>query len=141
MRCVCYRAWLIDSRGIARKVKNATQFSTNQIKDIGTEANRQCPNCSYRIDNSDVCPNLYFLVPLLTFYLLVIDRSGSSYQNFHLEKVPTWNWPICIPSNMVPCLEKNFHTDMQSSNFYIPHRTTSISPSLQITPTSKHPHS
>ncbi|KAJ8645785.1 hypothetical protein MRB53_007533 [Persea americana] len=48
------KAWLIDSRGIARKVKNATQFSTNQIKDIGKEANRQCPNCSYRIDNSDV---------------------------------------------------------------------------------------
>ncbi|KAJ4973943.1 hypothetical protein NE237_007117 [Protea cynaroides] len=46
------RTWLIDSRGIARKVKNPTQFSASQIKENG--ANRECPNCHHRIDNSDV---------------------------------------------------------------------------------------
>ncbi|KAF8408317.1 hypothetical protein HHK36_007466 [Tetracentron sinense] len=46
------RTWLINSRGIARKVKNATQFPTYQIKDCG--ATRECPNCYHRIDNSDV---------------------------------------------------------------------------------------
>ncbi|KAF8399787.1 hypothetical protein HHK36_015657 [Tetracentron sinense] len=46
------RTWLLNSRGIARKVKNATQFPTYQIKDCG--ASRECPNCHYRIDNSDV---------------------------------------------------------------------------------------
>ncbi|KAK1271528.1 NAC domain-containing protein 8 [Acorus gramineus] len=47
------RSWLIDSRGIAKKVKNPT-YSNYQIKEWGLEANRQCPNCSQRIDNSDV---------------------------------------------------------------------------------------
>ncbi|XP_042501168.1 SUPPRESSOR OF GAMMA RESPONSE 1-like [Macadamia integrifolia] len=46
------RTWLIDSRGIARKVKNATQISAYQIKNNG--ANRECPNCHHNIDNSDV---------------------------------------------------------------------------------------
>ncbi|KAK9272647.1 hypothetical protein L1049_003023 [Liquidambar formosana] len=44
--------WLIDSKGIARKVKSATQSAAYQIKDCG--ANRECPKCHYRIDNSDV---------------------------------------------------------------------------------------
>ncbi|XP_031480907.1 SUPPRESSOR OF GAMMA RESPONSE 1-like [Nymphaea colorata] len=48
------RTWLIDSRGIARKVKNATQLSSCQIAEWSTEAKRQCPNCNYEIDNSDV---------------------------------------------------------------------------------------
>lgn len=47
-----YRTWLVDSRGIARKVRNATQSIASQIKDCG--ANRECPNCHHRIDNSDV---------------------------------------------------------------------------------------
>ncbi|CAK9161756.1 unnamed protein product [Ilex paraguariensis] len=46
------QSWLIDSRGLARKVKNATLPSASQIKDCG--ANRECPNCHYRIDNRDV---------------------------------------------------------------------------------------
>ncbi|KAK3033079.1 hypothetical protein RJ639_035705 [Escallonia herrerae] len=45
-------AWLIDSRAIAKKVKNATFPSAYQIKDYG--ANRECPNCHYLINNSDV---------------------------------------------------------------------------------------
>ncbi|GMY13255.1 SUPPRESSOR OF GAMMA RESPONSE 1-like isoform X1 [Fagus crenata] len=48
------RAWLINSRGLARKVRNATCSPAYQIKDCG--ANRECPNCHYRIDNSDVSP-------------------------------------------------------------------------------------
>ncbi|GFP99754.1 NAC domain-containing protein 8 [Phtheirospermum japonicum] len=46
-------AWIIDSRGIAKKVKNAGLPAPYQIHDC--EANRQCPNCQHIIDNSDVC--------------------------------------------------------------------------------------
>ncbi|KAL2505257.1 NAC domain containing protein 85 [Abeliophyllum distichum] len=46
-----FRSWLIDSRGLARKVKNATLPAAYQIKECG--ANRECPNCQHRIDNSD----------------------------------------------------------------------------------------
>lgn len=48
------RSWLVDSRAIAKKVKNASWSSSVQITDCG--ANRECPNCHYRIDNSDVFP-------------------------------------------------------------------------------------
>ncbi|KAG0464179.1 hypothetical protein HPP92_020248 [Vanilla planifolia] len=48
------RAWLINSRGIAKKVKNASSYSNHQIKDLGAEANRECPRCKHVIDNSDV---------------------------------------------------------------------------------------
>ncbi|XP_062105655.1 SUPPRESSOR OF GAMMA RESPONSE 1 [Humulus lupulus] len=46
------RSWLINSRGIAKKVKNASRSSAYQIRDCG--ANRECPNCHHDIDNSDV---------------------------------------------------------------------------------------
>ncbi|MBA0685744.1 hypothetical protein Goari_013392 [Gossypium aridum] len=46
-----FRSWLIDSRSIAKKVKNAIQ-----ITDPDCGANRECPNCHCRIDNSDVSP-------------------------------------------------------------------------------------
>ncbi|XP_057983286.1 SUPPRESSOR OF GAMMA RESPONSE 1-like isoform X2 [Malania oleifera] len=45
-------SWLIDSRGLAKKVKCATLSAAYQIKDCG--ANRECPKCHCRIDNSDV---------------------------------------------------------------------------------------
>lgn len=48
------RSWLISGRGIARKVKNANRFSDYQIKELGIEARRECPNCNHVIDNSDV---------------------------------------------------------------------------------------
>ncbi|KAF3954984.1 hypothetical protein CMV_019742, partial [Castanea mollissima] len=48
------RAWLINSRALARKVRNVTCSAAHQIKDCG--ANRECPNCHCRIDNSDVSP-------------------------------------------------------------------------------------
>ncbi|XP_065879039.1 SUPPRESSOR OF GAMMA RESPONSE 1-like [Euphorbia lathyris] len=47
------RSWLIDGRTIASKVKNPTPSTDYQIKDYG--AKRECPNCQYFIDNSDVC--------------------------------------------------------------------------------------
>ncbi|XP_057791704.1 SUPPRESSOR OF GAMMA RESPONSE 1-like isoform X1 [Salvia miltiorrhiza] len=46
------RSWLIDSRGLAKKVINAGLPAACQIKDCG--ANRRCPNCHHLIDNSDV---------------------------------------------------------------------------------------
>ncbi|KAG6659574.1 SUPPRESSOR OF GAMMA RESPONSE 1-like isoform X1 [Carya illinoinensis] len=46
--------WLINSRGLATKVRNATCSPAFQIKDCG--ANRECPKCHYCIDNSDVSP-------------------------------------------------------------------------------------
>ncbi|CAI9111132.1 OLC1v1011274C1 [Oldenlandia corymbosa var. corymbosa] len=46
------RSWLVDSRGIANKVKNATLPAACQIKDCG--AKRECTNCHYVIDNSDI---------------------------------------------------------------------------------------
>ncbi|XP_022741643.1 SUPPRESSOR OF GAMMA RESPONSE 1-like [Durio zibethinus] len=48
------RSWLIDGRAIAKKVKNASCSSSIQIIDYG--ANRECPKCHHRIDNSDVFP-------------------------------------------------------------------------------------
>ncbi|KAG4926842.1 hypothetical protein JHK85_053328 [Glycine max] len=45
-------SWLIDIGGFAKKVKSTTLSSADQIKDCG--AYRECPNCSYHIDNSDV---------------------------------------------------------------------------------------
>lgn len=46
------RSWLIDSRGLARKVKNASLPAESQIKDSG--AIRECPNCHFTIDNKDI---------------------------------------------------------------------------------------
>ncbi|KAL1812277.1 SUPPRESSOR OF GAMMA RESPONSE 1-like [Daucus carota subsp. sativus] len=46
------RSWLVDGRAIARKVKHATLPFADQIKDCGVK--RECPNCFYCIDNSDV---------------------------------------------------------------------------------------
>lgn len=48
------RAWLINSRGIAKKIKNGTVPSREQLKDWGADANKECPNCHHNIDNSDV---------------------------------------------------------------------------------------
>ncbi|KAI8032643.1 SUPPRESSOR OF GAMMA RESPONSE 1 [Camellia lanceoleosa] len=49
-------SWLIDCKGIATKVKNANLSPAFQIKDSG--ANRECPKCHYRIDNSDLLEHL-----------------------------------------------------------------------------------
>ncbi|KAF6157486.1 hypothetical protein GIB67_004424 [Kingdonia uniflora] len=76
------RTWLIDSKTIAAKVKNATQPPSNQVKDCG--ANRQCPNCFHRIDNSDI-----------------VYQKGTeddmSYRVF-------LNWRLLKASFVVPCL-------------------------------------
>lgn len=49
------RSWLIDVGGFAKKVKSSSLPSAEQIKDCG--AYRQCPNCHWHIDNSDVFPD------------------------------------------------------------------------------------
>ncbi|KAK7316481.1 hypothetical protein VNO77_35540 [Canavalia gladiata] len=46
------RSWLIDIGGFARKVKNTSLSTADQIKDCG--AYRECPKCHYHITNSDV---------------------------------------------------------------------------------------
>ncbi|KAJ0704413.1 putative transcription factor NAM family [Helianthus annuus] len=46
------RSWIVDGRAIARKVKTCSLPLVNQIKDCG--AIRECPECHFRIDNSDV---------------------------------------------------------------------------------------
>ncbi|KAJ1402060.1 NAC domain [Sesbania bispinosa] len=48
------RSWVIDIGGFAKKVKNTTLSTDDQIKDCG--AFRECPKCHYHIDNSDVSP-------------------------------------------------------------------------------------
>ncbi|KAL9996225.1 putative transcription factor NAM family [Helianthus debilis subsp. tardiflorus] len=45
-------SWIVDGRGIARKVKTSSLPLVHQLKDCG--ANRECPQCHYKIDNSDV---------------------------------------------------------------------------------------
>lgn len=47
-----HRSWIIDSRTIARKVRNISQSSSQVIKDC--DAKRECPNCHFIIDNTDV---------------------------------------------------------------------------------------
>lgn len=47
------RTWLITSRGVAKKIRNAN-CSVRQISELGADACRECPNCKHIIDNSDV---------------------------------------------------------------------------------------
>ncbi|KAK7271640.1 hypothetical protein RJT34_27707 [Clitoria ternatea] len=46
------RSWIIDIEGFAKRVKNNTLSTADQIKDRG--AYRECPKCHHHIDNSDV---------------------------------------------------------------------------------------
>ncbi|KAG7555258.1 NAC domain [Arabidopsis suecica] len=46
-----HRTWIVDGPWIARNVKNASVSSALQIKDC--EAYINCPNCYYRVDNSN----------------------------------------------------------------------------------------
>uniref|UniRef100_A0A803M386 NAC domain-containing protein n=1 Tax=Chenopodium quinoa TaxID=63459 RepID=A0A803M386_CHEQI len=46
------KSWLVDCKGIAKKVRHASLPSGVQIKDCG--AKRECPKCHHWIDNSDV---------------------------------------------------------------------------------------
>lgn len=50
----CYRSWLITGRGIAKKIRYAAPSANRQMSELIAEARRECPNCSYVIDNSDV---------------------------------------------------------------------------------------
>ncbi|KAG9158922.1 hypothetical protein Leryth_013311 [Lithospermum erythrorhizon] len=46
------RSWIIDGRGLSRKVKNVSAQASSQIKDSG--AKLECPYCHQIIANSDV---------------------------------------------------------------------------------------
>ncbi|WVZ74775.1 hypothetical protein U9M48_022912 [Paspalum notatum var. saurae] len=48
------RSWLITGRGIAKKIRYRASSVNHQISELIAEARRECPNCSYVIDNSDV---------------------------------------------------------------------------------------
>ncbi|OMO69266.1 hypothetical protein COLO4_29168 [Corchorus olitorius] len=53
--CKELRTWLVDCRALAKKIKNASS-SSSSTPNIDNGACRECPNCGYRIDNSDVSP-------------------------------------------------------------------------------------
>ncbi|XP_030530828.1 SUPPRESSOR OF GAMMA RESPONSE 1-like [Rhodamnia argentea] len=122
------RSWIIDSRSIAKKVKNATLSTTSQIKDCG--ANRECPNCHYSIDNSDVLPEWPGLPTGVKFdpsegelleHLAAKCGIGNSKQHVLIDEfIPTleWNEGICYthPENL-PGANK----DGRSVHFF--HRT------------------
>lgn len=55
-----YRSWLITGRGIAKKIRYAAPSANRQIRELIAEARRECPNCSYVIDNSDVSTFVLF---------------------------------------------------------------------------------
>uniref|UniRef100_A0ACD5YTZ7 Uncharacterized protein n=1 Tax=Avena sativa TaxID=4498 RepID=A0ACD5YTZ7_AVESA len=46
------RTWLITSRGVAKKIRNAN-CSVRQISELSAEACKECPNCKHIIDNND----------------------------------------------------------------------------------------
>ncbi|XP_076954314.1 SUPPRESSOR OF GAMMA RESPONSE 1-like [Bidens hawaiensis] len=46
------KSWIVNGRTLARKVKTPGLRITQQVKDCG--ANKECPKCHYKIDNSDV---------------------------------------------------------------------------------------
>ncbi|PWZ21495.1 hypothetical protein Zm00014a_039966 [Zea mays] len=48
------RSWLITCRGIAKKIRHTNPGANHHISELVAEARRECPNCSYIIDNSDV---------------------------------------------------------------------------------------
>ncbi|KAI6671324.1 hypothetical protein NL676_006209 [Syzygium grande] len=122
------RSWLVDGRSIAKKVKNATLSTTSQIKDYG--ANRECPNCHYIIDNSDVLPEWPGLPAGVKFdpsdgelleHLAAKCGVGNSKQHVLIDEfIPTleWNEGICHthPENL-PGVKK----DGRSVHFF--HRT------------------
>ncbi|KAG8083442.1 hypothetical protein GUJ93_ZPchr0015g7001 [Zizania palustris] len=48
------RPWIIAGKVIATKIRNATQRLSCKLGELVPEAWRDCPNCKYHIDNSDV---------------------------------------------------------------------------------------
>ncbi|XP_010033337.1 SUPPRESSOR OF GAMMA RESPONSE 1 isoform X1 [Eucalyptus grandis] len=122
------RSWLVDGRSIAKKVKNATLSTSCQIKDCG--ANRECPNCHFFIDNTDVSPEWPGLPAGVKFdpsdgelleHLAAKCGIGNSRQHVLIDEfIPTleWNEGICYthPENL-PGVNK----DGRSVHFF--HRT------------------
>ncbi|XP_062225924.1 SUPPRESSOR OF GAMMA RESPONSE 1-like [Phragmites australis] len=48
------KSWIMAGRGIAKKIRNATQLFTFQLGELVAGAYVNCPNCQYCIDNSHV---------------------------------------------------------------------------------------
>ncbi|XP_057489664.1 SUPPRESSOR OF GAMMA RESPONSE 1-like isoform X2 [Actinidia eriantha] len=123
------RSWLIDCKGIATKVKSASLPPAYQIKDCG--ANRECPQCHYRIDNTDVSQEWPGLPAGVKFdpsdvdlleHLAAKCRLGNSKPHMFLDEfIPTIDKDdgICYthPENL-PGAKK----DGSSIHFF--HRTT-----------------
>lgn len=80
----CYRSWLITCRGIAKKIRYANPSANRQISQLIAEARRECPNCSYVIDNSDV--SAFVLFRLLEKGYLAF-RSYSAVRCYISEQV------------------------------------------------------
>lgn len=83
------RTWLISSRGLARKVRNATCSPAYQIKDCG--ANRECPNCHFCIDNSDVRWKTFLWLPYDNIAIILYTKYAQeialiwSCKNTHID--------------------------------------------------------
>ncbi|XP_040370950.1 SUPPRESSOR OF GAMMA RESPONSE 1 isoform X4 [Rosa chinensis] len=118
------RAWLINSRGFANKVKNCA----SQIKDCG--ASRECPKCHYLISNSDVStewpgfPTGVKFDPsdtdLIEHLAAKVGVGNSKPHMFIDEFIPTIDWDIGIcythPENL-PGAKKD------GSSFHFFHKT------------------
>lgn len=123
------RSWLIDIGGFAKKVKSTTLSSADQINDCG--AYRECPNCHYRIDNSDVSTEWPGFpvgvkfdpsdVELLEHLAAKCGIGNTEPHMFINEFIPTLEGDqgICYthPENL-PCAKKD------GSNVHFFHRTT-----------------
>ncbi|KAG6578671.1 SUPPRESSOR OF GAMMA RESPONSE 1, partial [Cucurbita argyrosperma subsp. sororia] len=93
------RSWIIDSRTIARKVKNVTQSSSQVIKDC--DAKRECPNCHFIIDNTDVSPEWPGLPAGVKF-----DPSDDEIMDHLAAKCTVGNLkPHALIDEFIPTLE------------------------------------
>lgn len=53
--CSCSPSWLVDSKRIASKIKNATEIVDPTKFKWKSNPCKACPSCNHVIDNSDVC--------------------------------------------------------------------------------------
>ena len=51
---------MITGRGIAKKIRYTAPSANHKISELIAEAQRECPNCSHVIDNSDVSTSVLF---------------------------------------------------------------------------------
>lgn len=86
------RSWLIDSRGLAKKVINAGLPAACQIKDCG--ANTRCPSCDHLMDNSDVRS---FIFPIHQFVCVVFICQSCMEMSWLYANQRDWvSWLILV---------------------------------------------